>query len=763
MPELSSRSRKSERTNPPTVTPKSVPVVPPKGGGGGGSSSAGRPDRSVSPSISDIVNQIRTYAPDADVQPVMTAYLLAARAHQGQMRKSGEAYLTHPLAVAGILAELRMDVDTIATALLHDALEDNPITKAQMEQEIGPEITELVDGVTKIGKLKFRSKEELAAENFRKMMLAMSRDLRVILVKLADRLHNMSTLDGHGNADKEKTIAKETMEIYVPIANRLGLTRLKDELEDLCILVLHPTEYAAIVTFLESSEADRHTYIDEVVGELQGRLKAAGVVCQVKGRAKHVASIFRKVEKHAARVEDVPDLLAFRVLCDDLGACYLALGLIHSSFPPVPDRIKDYVARPKPNGYQSLHTTVIGPRGHRVEIQIRTHEMDRIADEGIAAHWQYKEGHLGLSPDEVLKIARIRELFDAAREAENAADFMEAVKVELYADEVFVFTPKGDVKRFPQGASTLDFAYAVHTDVGNRCTGARVNGRLVPLRYELQSGDTVEIVTSETQRPSRDWVEMCRTGRAIQKIRRFLRHEEEAQAVRLGREMLDAELKKFGWNYQKAVREGRVKEALKHRNLKELEPLLIEVARGHLTPTSVVTDLLPEGLTKPEEQAGPLSALLSRFRRSSTSPVLITGEDGLLVQFARCCGPLPGEPVVGFITRGRGITVHRNTCAQLTGMDPERQIAVEWDANAETKHNGEIRIFCTDKPGMLASITKVCEQVGVNINRAEARKSPGGPPVVTLELELRDVKELNRLVSSIEKVPGVEAVHRTAG
>jgi guanosine-3',5'-bis(diphosphate) 3'-pyrophosphohydrolase len=655
-----------------------------------------------------------------------------------------------------------MDVDTIATALLHDALEDNPITKAQMEAEIGPEITELVDGVTKIGKLKFRSKEELAAENFRKMMLAMSRDLRVILVKLADRLHNMSTLDGHGNADKERQIAKETMEIYVPIANRLGLTRLKDELEDLCVQVLQPKEYAEIVAFLESSESDRHAYIDVVVREIHTRLAASSVVGDVKGRAKHVASIWRKMDRNGVRVDEVPDLLAFRVIVRR-PRHLLPRARPH---PRLASRRSPTGSRttspgPSPTGTSRCTPPIVGPQGRRVEIQIRTDEMDRVADEGICAHWKYKEGHLGMDPDEVLKIARIRELFDAAREAENAADFMEAVKVELYADEVFVFTPKGDVKRFPVAATTLDFAYAVHTDVGNRCTGARVNGRMVPLRYELQSGDTVEILTSEHQRPSRDWVEMCRTGRAIQKIRRFLRHEEEAQAVRLGREMVEAELKKFGWSFQRVVREGRLKEALKHRNVKELEPLLVEVARGHLTPTAVVTDLLPEGTTK-DDQTGPLASLLSRFRRSSTSPVLITGEDGLLVQYARCCGPLPGEPVIGFITRGRGITVHRQTCAQLAGLDPERQIAVEWDVAAESKHNGEVRIFCADRPGMLANITKVCEQVGVNINRAEAR-SAGGSPVVTLELELRDVHELNRLVANIEKVPGVEAVHRTVG
>lgn len=719
-----------------------------------------------SPTISDIVDKIRSYAPDADIQPVMTAYLLAARAHQGQMRKSGEPYLTHPMAVAGILADLRMDVETVATALLHDALEDNPITRAQMEAEIGPVITELVDGVTKIGKLRFRSKEELAAENFRKMMLAMSRDLRVILVKLADRLHNMSTLEGHGNAEKEKQIARETMEIYVPIANRLGLTSIKDPLEDLCVQVLHPEEFAQIATWLTDTQSDRDAYIAEIVGELKARLAASGVHCKVKGRAKHIASIWRKMERQGVKVEEVPDLLAFRVICADLGTCYLALGLIHAAFPPVPDRIKDYVARPKPNGYQSLHTTVVGPKGRRVEIQIRTADMDRVADEGIAAHWQYKEGHLGLTPDEVIRIARIRELFDAAREAEDATDFMEAVKVEFYADEVFVFTPMGDVKRFPQGATILDFAYAVHTDVGHHCIGAKVNGRMVPLKYELQSGDTVEILTSESQRPSRDWVNLARTGRAIQKIRRYLRHEELEHAVRLGRDMVEAELKRHAWTMAKVLREGRLKDTLKKRHHKDLDGLLVEVARGHLTPSAVAHDLLPEGVWHPrsdDQASGPLQAILSRFRKSSQSPVLITGEDGLLVQFARCCGPLPGEPVVGFITRGRGITVHRLTCTQLGGMDPERQIAVEWDQASDTRHSGEIRIYCTDRPGMLANITKLCEQCGVNINRAEAKTSSESPAVVTLELDLRDVSELNRLIANIEKLPGVEAVHRTAG
>ncbi|MBX2799058.1 MAG: bifunctional (p)ppGpp synthetase/guanosine-3',5'-bis(diphosphate) 3'-pyrophosphohydrolase [Myxococcales bacterium] len=720
----------------------------------------------MSPTISDIMERIQAYSPDADLQPVMTAYLLAARAHAGQMRKSGEPYLTHPLSVAMILADLQMDVETIATALLHDALEDNPITKEEMRAEIGATVTDLVDGVTKIGKLRFRSREELAAENFRKMMLAMSRDLRVILVKLADRLHNMSTLQHHKEA-KRIQIATETMDIYVPIANRLGLSRLKAKLEDLCFGALHPEARGEILDYLEETQSDRERYTQTVIETIRGHLEGHGVSCKVTGRAKESASIYRKMVNRGIQVSEVPDLLAFRVLVDDLGTCYAALGLVHANMPPVPDRIKDYIARPKPNGYQSLHTTVCGPEDRRVEIQFRTHDMDRIAEEGIAAHWRYKEGHLALSPDDVLRISKIRELFESVQDSHNAADFMEAVKVEFYADEVFVFTPMGDVKRFPMGATALDFAYAVHTEVGNHCTGARVNGKQVPLRYVLQSGDSIEVLTSEQQRPNRDWLEVARTGRAIQKIRKYLRDEEQELGARLGRHMLDAELRKHGWDLARVKLEGRLKECLKARGHKEIEALFVEVARGQVVLGRLVADLLPEGTwqaIQDEARQNALSTLFNRFRRPTTSPVLISGEDGLLVAFARCCSPLPGESVVGFITRGRGITVHRSGCEQLSTMDPERRIPVEWDDQAQVKHTGEIRIFCSNRPGMLANITKICEQVGVNINRAEATTEEGTVPAsVILELSLRDVHELTRLVRNIEKLPGVEAVHRTVG
>jgi guanosine-3',5'-bis(diphosphate) 3'-pyrophosphohydrolase len=713
--------------------------------------------------ISEILETIRTYSPDADLQPVMKAYLLAAKAHAGQTRKSGEPYLTHPLAVAAILANMRMDVETIATALLHDALEDNPLTRAEMETEMGSTIVTLVEGVTKIGKLKFRSNEELQAENFRKMMLAMSADLRVILVKLADRLHNMQTLDGHGKLDKQQAISHETMDIFVPIANRLGLTRLKAQLEDLCFRWLEPEVYEEIDKYLSETQADRDLYTERVTKALREQLTSQGVACDVVGRAKHRWSIWKKMQEHGLKVGEVPDLLAFRVLVDDVGQCYHALGLIHATFPPVPDRIKDYIARPKSNGYQSLHTTVVGPEGRRVEVQIRTRQMHRIAEEGIAAHWKYKEGRLALSPDDVARISRIRELFESARDTDNATDFMETVKVDLYADEVFVFTPAGDVKQIAAGATALDFAYAVHTDVGNHCTGAKVNGRLVPLRYVLKSGDTVEILTNPNQKPNRDWLEIVRTGRAVEKIRRWMRNEERELGIRLGKEMVEGELKRLHWDLKKVQSEGRLKEALQSRGYKDDEPLWIDVARGHVQLATIVKDLLPEGVYAKPAPTGTFSSLLTRWRGRTESPVLIQGEDGVLVTFARCCQPLPGEPVAGFITRGRGISVHKLTCDQLSTMDPERRIEVAWDPRSAGKHSGEIQIVCQDRPGMLSNITRVCEQAHVNINRAEARNMEDGRALCTLELAVRDVGELTKLIKTIERIAGVESVARMAG
>lgn len=720
-------------------------------------------------SISQIVETIQGYAPDAEVGAVMNAYLLAARAHQGQTRNTGEAYLTHPLAVAEILADLRMDVDTIATALLHDALEDNPITKSEMEAQVGPVITELVDGVTKIGKLRYRSKEELQAENFRKMMLAMSRDLRVILVKLADRVHNMRTLDGHPKADKRKRIAQETLEVYAPIANRLGLTRFKSELEDLSFRYVAPEGYARVCGYLEETQAGREAYIQEVTTLLQGELERAGVDGRVSGRAKAPFSIWKKMQASGLDVADIQDLLAFRLIVPSVNDCYLMLGAIHARFEHVPGRVKDYISRAKPNGYQSLHTTVVGPKGRRIEVQIRTEDMHRVAEQGIAAHWRYKEGHLALQPEDVVRISRIREAFEAAMDAADAADFMESLKVAFYADEVFVFTPAGEVKHFPVGSTPLDFAYAIHSDVGDQCVGARIDGRMVALTHPLTSGETVEILTNAKQRPNRDWLDIAKTSRAQSKIRRYLRQQEEASAVRMGREILEAELARLDWDLERTRRDGRLDGYLDKRGLKRIEPVLAELARGHQAVQDVAKAVLPAGAWVSSQEQTNQNRLTQLFRglggpstRRSRSPVLITGEDGLLVHYAGCCNPLPGEDVQGFITRGRGITVHKADCSSFARMDPERKIPVQWDLSSGSLHSNVLDIVVENRSGLLAEITTAVHAQKVGIERAEAVPTQGTQGRVRLQMAVRDLSELTRVIRAIERIDGVVSVRRGA-
>ena len=709
--------------------------------------------------ISDIVGAIQEYSPDADLRPVMAAYMRAAMAHAGQTRKTGEPYLTHPLAVAHILTELKMDTDTIAAALLHDALEDNPITSKEIVDEVGPVITSLVKGVTKIGKLRFRSKEELAAENFRKMMLAMSQDLRVILIKLADRTHNLRTIDGH-KPEKARMIATETMEVYAPIANRLGINRLKDELEDTCFRALYPEAYWQIVEFLEATAADRARFIDSFSSELQALLTKHGLTVEVSGRAKSPWSIFKKMQRQGCAVEEVHDRLAFRVVTKNVGECYSVLGLVHSEYAPIPGRIKDYIARPKPNGYQSLHTTVVGPSG-RMEIQVRTEEMHRVSEEGIAAHWRYKEGRLALSRDDMANISKIRDLFEHAAEAESASDFMEALKFEFYAEEVFVFTPNGDIRKFPLGATALDFAYAVHTRVGEQCTGARIDGRMVPIRYELQNGDSVEIITTKNQKPNRDWLSIAKTGRAIQKIRRFLRNEEREVGIRIGREMVENELKRLGTNLAAARSAKALAGALTSLELNEPDDLFIEVARGHVGLAQVVRLLVGDESWKPRGDAPQgISSVFGRWAKRSESPVLITGEDGLLVHFAQCCQPLPGEQVEGYITRGRGITVHRHDCEQLLRHEVDRRVPVEWDRKHAGQHTGELRLVCVDRPGVLADISKVCEQAKVNISRVEAQPVGDNRSICTLAVSVVGVQQLTTLVANLKRVRSVESVER---
>jgi len=713
--------------------------------------------------LQEILDRVSTYAPDADLDVIMRAYLFSAKAHAGQFRRSGEPYLTHPLAVAGILTKMSMDVDTIATALLHDTIEDTLVSQETLSEIFSPEIGELVDGVTKIGKLQFRSKQEAQAENFRKMLLAISRDIRVILVKLADRLHNMRTLDSM-REDKQARIARETMDIFVPIANRLGLGGLKTELQDLCFRYLHPDRYTELARSVAEGAAERDAYIERNCNFLHNHLGTCGIDCDVSGRAKTLWSIHCKMIEQNLEFDQVHDLLAFRVLVDDVGQCYAVLGQAHALFSPIPDRIKDYIAIPKANGYRSLHTTVIGPEGRRIEIQVRTHEQHRIAENGISAHWRYKEGHLALDQEELQRIVRLRELIDAAREVEDSDEFLQTVKIELFTQEVYVFTPAGDVKVFPVGATSLDFAYAVHTEVGNACVGAKVDGRMVPLRYELRNGDTLEILTSPHQKPSRDWLQIAQTGRALSKIRRCLREEERERGRELGREMLENELKKHGVPLARTIRSGLAKRVARDVGVRTVEQLFLAVATGNIGLMVVVRALAPDvNFDQRNDEESPLQAFMNRIRRRSSSPVLVGGEQDVLVGYARCCNPLPGEPVAGFITRGRGITIHLATCPQLLASEPERKIAVEWDNTVVARHHGELRVVCADRPGLLANISKVIESAGINISRIEAHNIGDEKSTIHLEVAVTDISELHTLIRGLERIRGVLSADRVRG
>jgi GTP diphosphokinase / guanosine-3',5'-bis(diphosphate) 3'-diphosphatase len=711
--------------------------------------------------LNDILDAVSGYATDADLDLVMRAYVYSARAHAGQMRRSGEPYLIHPIAVAGALAELKMDVDTIAVGLLHDTMEDCLCTHAELEEEFGLEVADMVDGVTKIGKLEFRTKEEAEAENFRKLVLAMAKDVRVIMVKLCDRLHNMRTLE-HMKPEKQRAIAQETIDIYAPIANRLGLSKVKTELEDICFRYLHPEVFETLTRKVGEGDDARNSYIARASESLLDKLKTNGLDASVTGRPKHVTSIYRKMVDQNLAFEQIHDLLAFRVFVDDLGQCYTALGLIHATWRHVPERLKDYIANPKSNGYQSLHTVVFGPSGRQIEIQIRTHEMHHISEVGIAAHWRYKEGHLALSKEDLGKIARLRELFEAAREVDDPAEFLQTVKVDLFADELYAFTPKGDVKFFPEGATVLDFAYAIHTEVGNTTTGAKVNGRMVPLRHELQAGDTVEIVRRPDQRPSRAWLDIARTGRALSKIRRVIHEEERAKGRETGEQMLGNELRKRGYNLAKLVRQGRIREAAQRHGQRDEAGLYAALGMGNLTVRKALVELVkPEELDlDTEKEEGTLVGLIRKLRRRNESPVLISGEADVVVSYAQCCNPLPGEAVEGFITRGRGISVHVRDCTQLLASDPARRIPVQWSREAKGVHTGEIRIVCANVPGMLMEIGAACKTSSIDVTRMEARSIADDKALFTLEVNVSDVAQLKALMRAIEKINDVISVDR---
>lgn len=707
--------------------------------------------------LNELISSVQEYSKDADIQTIVNAYIFAAQAHNGQTRKSGEAYLTHPLAVAMILSEMKMDVDTIATGLLHDTMEDCMVSHDEIRQNFGHDVADLVDGVTKMGKLHFRSKQEEQAENFRKMVLAMANDIRVVLVKLADRLHNMRTMT-YMKPDRQKAISRETMDIFAPIANRLGLSRVKSELEDHCFRYLEPDIYAELSEKLSVKDKASLKYITDFKETLSSFLKKKGIPCKIYGRTKHMVSIYRKMEQQKIEFEQVHDLIAFRVIVDDINQCYACLGHIHGIYAHHPEKLKDYIAQPKSNGYQSLHTVIL-PEGEQLEIQIRTKDMHQFAEFGIAAHWRYKEGHLDLSKKDIQKISKLRALFEAAKEIQDPAEFLEMVKVDLFSNEIFVFTPKGDIKIFPQQATALDFAYAIHTEVGNTCNGAIVNGRMVPLRYQLQNGDRVSVLTSPNQTPKRAWLELVKTGRAISKIRHFIREEERKTGIELGKELLEKEITKHKTSLNKLLKSGKLKEAYKQFGHKQPEQLYLSVYSGSTSLTKFMRVLIPE---HQRPKTNTISSFISKIRSKPVSPVVIGGQSNVLTSFAKCCSPLPGEAITGFITRGKGITIHRSDCSQLLHSDNSRRIAVDWQECAQSAHSAAVEIVCNNQMGLLADLGAACKTLNINVNRMEGRSTENQQAVLYLEVSIKDVSSLDKLLRALRKISGVVQVRRIA-
>jgi GTP diphosphokinase / guanosine-3',5'-bis(diphosphate) 3'-diphosphatase len=721
--------------------------------------------------LEDILDQVRVYAPDADLSIVRKAWVFASKYHRGQTRKSGEPYFAHPLEVANILAGLRMDVDTLAVACLHDTVEDTDATLEDIANKFGDSIAQMVDGVTKLNKLDFRTAEEAQAENFRKLVVAMAKDIRVIVVKLADRLHNMRTL-GAMRAEKRARIARETMDLYAPLANRLGIVSLKGELEDLSFQNLHPEVHEELNSQLDARRPWFEDYIARVNDGLAAAVTPHIEGAQISGRLKRLWSIWQKMQEKELTFEEVDDLLAFRIIVDDLAQCYGALGIVHGLWAPVSERFKDYVAQPKTNGYRSLHTTVVGPEGQRIEVQIRTREMHDFGEYGIAAHWKYKEGKLALKPEEVEKYTKIRQLLQWAEDIEDSREFLDVLKVDLYADQVHVYTPRGDIRWFPMGATALDFAFAIHTEVGNRCAGARVNGRMVKLNYPLRSGDTVEIVTRTNQKPTRDWLQLAVTGRALSKIRQHLRKQEREQAVEMGRNLLDQELRKFGSTLKAVRKKDDLKAALDGLRHQRPDELFASVGYGRVDavrvlPFYIAAEKLEEAKRKAEEAAGEedapgmsLTGLFRRVAKRRGSPVRIDGMDGLLVVFAKCCRPLPGDPIIGFVSRGRGITVHSADCRQGLSLPPERRVDVEWDAAYVAPHAARIHVVTVDRPMLLADVTKAIGNMNVNIQKADVRTTETDRGHITLDVAVNDTKQLRLLINSLARVKGVISVDR---
>lgn len=715
--------------------------------------------------IEQLTAKAANYMSKEELDLIDKAYRFAAKHHEGQFRKSGEPFITHPVAVAEILLDLHMDAVMIVAALLHDVVEDTEATLESIQEEFGDEVAELVDGLTKLRRIKYKSKEEQLAENHRKMLLAMAKDVRVILIKLADRLHNMRTLKYRTEEDQRR-VSNETLEIFAPIAHRLGISTIKWELEDIALRFINPQQYYRIVNLMNKKRVERESYIKQVMHELEIRIKELDINAEISGRPKHIYSIYRKMFLQKKEFNEIYDLLAVRVIVENVRDCYAVLGIVHTLWKPMPGRFKDYIAMPKANMYQSLHTTVIGPEGEPLEVQIRTHEMHRTAEYGIAAHWAYKEGKTlkenGQSAEQ--KLRWFRELLEYQQESQNAQEFMESLKMDIFSDLVFVFTPKGDVIELPAGSVPLDFAYRIHTEVGNRCVGAKVNGKIVPLDQPLKTGDIVEILTSKhSYGPSQDWLKIAKSSHAKNKIRAWFKKERREETIEKGRLAIEGEVKKYHLNLKELLKEEYIKEVSRRFNFQDVEDMYSAVGYGGITAAQVVTRLV-EFYRKdhPEDQKETsLPELKSQQpKKGPDNGVRVKGVDNLLVRFSRCCNPVPGDEIVGYVTRGRGVSVHRENCPNIKNEDPERLIEVEWEVGSEQYYNVDIEVTGLDRRGLLNEVLQAVNETKTNISQVTGRADKNKMASINMTISIKHLDHLQRVADRVKQVRDVYAVRR---
>ncbi len=709
--------------------------------------------------LNNITSEILSYHPIADIGLIEKAYVYSAKVHKGQVRLSGEPYLTHPLEVAGILTKMKMDEVSVASGLLHDTVEDTLTELSDIEQMFGKEVAGIVDGVTKISKIHFLSKEVQQAENIRKMILAMSSDIRVIIVKLADRLHNMQTL-GFQPPERQEAIARETLDIYAPLAGRMGIYWLKSTLEDLSLFYLEPKIYKDIRLGIAQRQEGQEKFIREIKEMLSRKLSEANIKATIKGRHKHFYSIYQKMMEQDLNIDQVYDILAFRLIVNSVRDCYEVLGLIHSMWNPVAGRFKDYISLPKANMYQSLHTTVISPLGERMEIQIRTWDMDRIAEEGIAAHWRYKEGYES-GKETHTQYAWMKQLLEWQKSLTNPKEFLETVRLDLFSNEVYVFTPKGEVKEFPKGATPIDFAYSIHSEIGNRCIGAKINEKIVRLTHQLETGDIIQILTSKNHKPSKDWLKFVKTSTAKTRIRQWIKKEEREESITIGRDILEKELKKFNLNLTKHFSSEQLLDVVHKFSLNSVDDLLANIGYGKVSAKQVLNRLVPHLGIKEDKTEGLVQKIVHKIKRKKgDTGIKVKGMSDMLIRFAKCCHPLAGESVIGYITRGRGVTIHSKKCRHIQDVDPDRLVEVEWEPSEDMTYLAKLKVTNIAKKGMLSTLSAIFTQSEANILDANVQTTIDKKGISTFTIEISDYAQLRDIISKIKKIKEVLKVER---